>query len=44
LYEAFRSLGHQHERSLELERNDDGEDHAEYALERRQLGQVEGVR
>jgi len=44
LYDALGSLGHQHERSLELESDDDREDHAEYALERRQVGQVECVR
>ena len=44
LHDAFLPLGDDKKRPLELERDDDGEDRAEYGLEHRILGGVEALR
>ena len=44
LHDAFLSMSHDKKRPLELKRDDDGEDRAEYGLEHRIFGRVEGLR
>ena len=44
LHDVFLPTGHDKKRPLKLERDDDGEDRAEYGLEHRILGRIEGLR